>query len=82
MSQYDYVREIQKGLFALQDEKYRSFHAKLMPEIAYERIIGVRTPDLRKYAGEVAKKPYAEDFLGQLHILIMRKIICTVHYCL
>lgn len=66
MSQYDYVREIQKGLFALQDEKYRSFHAKLMPEIAYERIIGVRTPDLRKYAREVAKKPYAEDFLGQL----------------
>lgn len=66
MSQNDFVSEIWEGLFALQDEEYRSFHAKLMPEIEFDRIIGVRTPALRKFAREIAKKPYAEEFLQQL----------------
>ncbi len=66
MNQNDFVSEIQEGLFSLQDEKYRSFLAKLMPEIEFDRIIGVRTPELRKYAREVAKKSYAGDFLQQL----------------
>lgn len=60
------MEEITKGLFALQDETYRAFHSKLMPEISYERIIGVRTLQLRKYAREVAKMPYAQDFLEEL----------------
>lgn len=60
------MEEITKGLFALQDETYRAFHSKLMPEISYERIIGVRTPQLRKYAREVAKMPYAQEFLEEL----------------
>lgn len=60
------MEEIRKNLFALQDETYRAFHAKLMPNIAYERIIGVRTPILRAYAKEVAKEPYVEEFLKEL----------------
>lgn len=66
MDRNDFVDEIQRDLFALQDETYRNFHAKLMPEIEFDRIIGVRMPELRKYAREVARKPYAEDFLKQL----------------
>lgn len=60
------MEKITQGLFALQDEKYRAFHARLMPEIEYERIIGVRTPALRSYAKEVAKMPEAEEFLQEL----------------
>lgn len=57
---------ITQGLFLLQDEKYRIFQSGLMPEIPLERIIGVRTPDLRKYAKSVAKQPDAQAFLQQL----------------
>ena len=57
---------ITEGLFALQDEGYRAFHARLIPDIPYERIIGVRTPDLRRYAKKVAKLPGAKAFLQEL----------------
>ena len=60
------MEEITKGLFALQDETYRKFHAKLMPEIEFERIIGVRTPALRRYAKEIAQEEYIEEFLEEL----------------
>ncbi|MDD6572494.1 MAG: DNA alkylation repair protein [Thermoflexaceae bacterium] len=60
------MEEITKGLFELQDEEYRAFHSRLMPEIAPERIIGVRTPKLRAYAKEVAKLPEAYEFLEEL----------------
>ena len=39
---------LQKQLFELQDLKYRDFHAKLLPGIDKETIIGIRTPILRK----------------------------------
>ncbi|MBR1852241.1 MAG: DNA alkylation repair protein [Lachnospiraceae bacterium] len=42
--------QIQKELFALQDLEYKAFHAKLMPTIDPDRIIGIRTPKLRKLA--------------------------------
>ena len=38
------MREITEALFALRDEKYRAFHATLMPGVAWERVIGVRMP--------------------------------------
>lgn len=60
------MEEITKGLFELQDEGYRAFHAKLMPAINFDRIIGVRTPQLRKYAKKIAKEPYAKEFLNEL----------------
>lgn len=57
---------ITEGLLALKDEDYRAFHAKLIPNIPIEKIIGVRTPVLRKYAKKVAKLPEAEAFLREL----------------
>lgn len=60
------MEQIRKGLFELQDEEYRRFHAKLMPNIDFDRIIGVRTPELRKYAKKVAKEAYAKEFLNEL----------------
>ena len=42
------MREITEALFALREEKYRAFHAALMPGVAWERVIGVRMPALRR----------------------------------
>lgn len=57
---------ITEGLFELKDEKYRVFQAKLVPNVSMDRMIGVRTPALRKYAKEVVKMSEAGVFLQQL----------------
>ena len=38
------------------EESYAVFSSKLLPEIASERVIGVRLPDLRRYAEAIVKK--------------------------
>lgn len=53
-------------LFKLQDLKYRDFHARLMPTVDKDRIIGVRVPDLRKLAKRVQGTEEAEAFLKEL----------------
>ena len=59
--------EICEHLFELQDKEYRDFHSKLIPNIEYDRIIGVRVPMLRKYAKEIAKNPVLKEaFLSEL----------------
>ena len=46
------MNTLQRQLFDLQDLKYREFHSKLMPGIAKETIIGIRTPVLRNFVKE------------------------------
>ncbi len=46
---------ILQQLFAMQDIKYRDFQSKLIPNVSDEVFIGIRTPDLRKYAKELYK---------------------------
>lgn len=58
--------EIREKLFALADEKYKAFQSKLLPTVAPECVIGVRTPALRALAKEIAGTKEAEVFLGQL----------------
>lgn len=58
--------QIQARLMAEQDLGYRDFQAKLMPGIDPERIIGVRTPILRKMAKELAKLPDIDVYLADL----------------
>jgi len=60
------VNEIQKALFAKQDLKYKEFQSKLMPTIAADSVIGVRTPDLRAIAKTYANHPEVEKFLSKL----------------
>lgn len=60
------IRKIQAELFELQDTEYRDFHARLMPTVDKEKVIGVRTPVLRKYAGELSGQPEAQEFLKML----------------
>lgn len=54
--------EVIKKLISLQDTKYRDFHSKLCPGL--ENIIGVRTPELRKLAKEIARGDY-QKFLAE-----------------
>lgn len=58
--------EILQRLFALQDVEYQVFQSKLIPTVAPERMIGVRTPTLRAMAKEVAKREDAGEFLNAL----------------
>ncbi len=53
-------------LFALRDEAYGEFTAKLVPNIPRERIIGVRTPALRSLAKELSGTAEASAFLAAL----------------
>lgn len=62
----DVTKYVREKLFELQDPEYRDFHAKLMPTVDTERIIGVRTPELRKFAREFAKTSDAAGFLKAL----------------
>ena len=57
---------VQERLFSLQDLKYRDFQAKLMPTVDKEKIIGVRTPELRKLAKELKGTAEAAEFLREL----------------
>lgn len=54
---------VQQNLFELQDEKYRDFHAALMPTVDKETVIGVRSPQLKKFAKEFYKSGDYESFL-------------------
>ena len=58
--------EIRQQLFAMQDTDYREFQVKLIPTVDPEKVIGVRTPQLRKFAKELSRDPDAERFLEDL----------------
>ncbi|MBQ7864254.1 MAG: DNA alkylation repair protein [Lachnospiraceae bacterium] len=60
------MQSITEQLFALQDIEYKQFHSKLMPTINPDVIIGVRTPELRKLAKQLAKSTNVELFLQEL----------------
>lgn len=76
--------EIIKELFNKQDIKYRDFQAKLIPSKTADDMIGVRTPELRKYAKELLKREDSGEFLeilpheyfdeDQLHAFIISGI--------
>ena len=55
--------EILNELYKKQDIKYRDFQAKLIPPKTVDDMIGVRTPELRKYAKELLKREDIDKFL-------------------
>lgn len=84
MDKESVIKNVQRELFAMQDLKYRDFHAKLMPTVNKDTVIGVRTPELRKFAKEYGKTEEAKIFLqvlphqyyeeNNLHGLLIEKI--------
>lgn len=59
------MQEITIMLNENKDEKYAQFQRKLIPGIAPETIIGVRTPILRKMAKQIAKEDWCKTFLEE-----------------
>ncbi|MBF1250351.1 MAG: DNA alkylation repair protein [Lachnospiraceae bacterium] len=78
------IEEIRKRLFKLQDKKYSDFQCRLIPTLESTTIIGVRTPELRRYAKELVKQKDIQNFLSflphqyfeenQLHAFIISEI--------
>lgn len=66
MNQEEMIRDVRKRLFEMQDTGYRDFHARLVPTGEKEKIIGIRTPILRKFAKEFGKTERSEMFLKVL----------------
>ena len=60
------MKEIVDLLFSKQDIKYRDFQAPLFPNIEKERMIGVRTPELKKLAKELYGSDVANTFIETL----------------
>ena len=58
------MADIQKTLLSMQDTGYRDFHARLMPNIDKNKIIGVRVPKIRTLAKEI--KNDTDGFLEKL----------------
>ena len=63
MNKTTIITNVQTRLFELQDLKNRDFHAKLMPTVNKEKIIGVRTPALRVFAKKYGKTDEAKEYL-------------------
>ena len=78
------LNEIRTELFKMQDMDYRDFNSKLIPTVDKESMIGIRTPELRKYAKAIGKKEEVKEFLqalphkyfdeNQLHAFIISEI--------
>ena len=73
--------KIQTDLFNMRDEKFARFNASLIPNIKPQNIIGVRTPDLRKYAKTIQAPDKFLDALphkyfeeNQIHAFILSDI--------
>ena len=58
--------EIIQRLKSLQDIEYKNFQSKLIPTVSSDYFIGVRTPELRKLAKELAKRTDIDEFLDGL----------------
>ena len=54
---------IQNALLSMGEEEYREFSSKLMPTVEKSKVIGIRTPLLRKFAKSLDNY---EDFLTEL----------------
>lgn len=65
---------IQELLFASQDLKYRDFYTRIVPNVSCEKIIGVRTPDMKKIVKQLvneaktdpSKLEMLNDFINDL----------------
>lgn len=63
---YDILTGIVERLFSMQNEAYRDFQSSLIPTVDTGSIIGVRTPDLRRFAKELGKREDCAVFLETL----------------
>lgn len=60
------MKKLREQLLLMQDEEYREFQATLMPTVDKETVIGIRIPELRRFASAFSKTEQAEEFLNAL----------------
>lgn len=60
------IQETREKLSSLQELKYRDMQVRIIPSVKPESIIGVRTPELRKMAKELAQSQEIGVFLENL----------------
>lgn len=60
------IEQIRAELFAAADEKYRDFNSSLIPSVPREKVIGVRTPVLRRLAKKYRFDTEIDRFLRDL----------------
>lgn len=60
------TEEITNELFGMQDLKYRELQTGIIPSRDPQTLIGVRTPALRSFAKQLAKREDLSDFLNDL----------------
>lgn len=75
------MEELKQRLISMSDGKYRDFQARIINTVDKDRILGIKTPELRKLAKQLVKEGRAEDFMhdlpheyfdeNQLHALII-----------
>lgn len=68
---------VRKKLLDLRDEKYQKFHSALVPNV--DNVLGVRVPEVRKIAKELAKSPEWINYRDDLYyeeIMIQGLLIC------
>ena len=58
--------DITQQLFAMGDAQYKNFQSKLMPTVNPDLVIGVRTPQLRRFALKLAGTREGQEFLARL----------------
>ncbi len=89
------MTKIQNKLFELSDAEYKAFHCKLMPTVSPQKVIGVRTPALRRLACEIYRQGNYDSFLkdlpheyyeeNNLHAFLIEKIkdydLCIAALC-
>lgn len=65
----DIEKRIREQLISLSDSDYKVFHSKLIPNIEPDAILGVRTPELRKFAKEVVRTSTESEIDAFMRIL-------------
>ena len=56
----------EKYFFKIKDDEYQKFTSKLLPTIPSDSVIGVRLPDIKKFAKEYIKDEECKEFLNSL----------------
>lgn len=74
---------VEERLWAMQDSAYRAFMSRLIPQVDTQTIVGVRTPQLRTLARELAGRPETSAWMdmlphrlfeeNQLHIFLIER---------
>ena len=60
------MKSVYERLMVYQDDNYREFQSRIVPNIDKKTIIGVRTPEMRKIAKEIFGTKEAEIFIETL----------------